>query len=163
MLIAVFGENKSGKSAFAEGQLERAEGRKHYLATLPRFWFHRERILRHQLRRPADWKVLELTGVTEYDEKMVEEAEIEEEAGILDGLSIFLQGIDGFWSSRELPRWLEGWLKSPRLRICVDAYPPVGHPEAETIRAIHSELRKLAVKSYDIVPEGRTTLEGSAE
>jgi adenosyl cobinamide kinase/adenosyl cobinamide phosphate guanylyltransferase len=99
MLRLITGPNDSGKSVFAEELFSRAPGPKRYLATLPDLAQHAERIQRHQLRRPDDWVVHELSGFLQDDVACFRACVRERAAVLLDGFSIYLRRLVLFESA----------------------------------------------------------------
>ena len=90
MLHFILGAAKSGKSAHAEHLVADMPGATVYIGTLPSGSLCGERILRHRLRRPASWHLIELRGNPETDITLLEGALDKYRNILLDGFTFYV-------------------------------------------------------------------------
>jgi adenosyl cobinamide kinase/adenosyl cobinamide phosphate guanylyltransferase len=89
--ILITGPNGSGKSDVAEKITATIGGSVVYIATLPNLLIYRERIKRHQKRRPPLWQTMELIGHLSYDIALLNG--VSNRNILFDGLSAYISRI----------------------------------------------------------------------
>lgn len=87
LLTLVTGIRSSGKSEYAEGLLARFSTVV-YVATLPPLRIHNDTIRRHAKRRPASWRVVEVSGSVASDFLQIRAGN--ERAVLFEGFPVYL-------------------------------------------------------------------------